>query len=157
MTTPWPVMELQKIRGVYERIVIDAASPVPVYAENQSAVDFDAIDEYCLVRVNFGLIQSPVIGARAQWHIRGSLVCEIFTRKNIGPGRGLQIAGPIIEELSALNGPVPPDDQEIIARVGPVTGPTQAQLQDRAHHFTRFSMPFMARCQPVAADPPEVP
>jgi hypothetical protein len=147
----------QKIRGVYERIIIDAASPVPVYAENQSAIDFDAIKEYCKVFVNFGLIQSPVIGTRAQWHVRGSLVCEIFTRKNIGPGRGLQIAGPVIEALSALNCPIPPGDQEIIARVGPVTGPTQAQLQDRAHHFTRFSMPFLARCRPVLATPPAVP
>lgn len=136
---------LQQIRGIYERVVIDAASPVPVYVENQSAVDFDALDEYCFVRVNFGLMQEPVIGAQFQWHVRGSLVCEIFTRKNIGPGRGMQIAAPVIEALSALNGPVPPVDQQIIARVGPLTGPTQAQLQDRPHHFTRFSMPFSAR------------
>jgi hypothetical protein len=136
---------LQRIRGIYERIVIDNAAPVPVYAENQTAVDFEALDEYCFVRVNFGLIQAPVIGAQAQWHIRGSVICEIFTRKGIGPGRGMQIAAPIIEALSALNGPIPPATQEIIARVGPVTGPTQAQLQDRSHHFTRFSMPLVAR------------
>lgn len=140
MTVP-----LQQIRGVYERVVIDAASPVPVYVENQSAVDFDALSEYCFVRVNFGLIHEPVIGGIAQWHIRGSVVCEIFTKKNIGPGRGMQIAGPIIESLSALNGLRPPLSQSIIARVGPVTGPTQAQLRDRAHHFTRFSLPILAR------------
>lgn len=139
---------LQQIRGIYERIVIDAANPVAVYVENQSAVDFDALDEYCFVRVNFGLMQEPVIGARAQWHVRGSLVCEIFTRKNIGPGRGMQIAAPIIEALSALNAATPPASQQIIARVGPLAGPTQAQLQDRPHHFTRFSMPFAARHKP---------
>ncbi len=136
---------LQPIRGIYERIVIDAASPVAVYVENQSAIDFDAVDEYCFVRVNFGLMQELVIGAQAQWHVRGSLVCEIFTRKNIGPGRGMQIAAPIIEALSALNSVIPLPSQQIIARVGPLTGPTQAQLQDRPHHFTRFSMPFAAR------------
>jgi len=143
MTVP-----LQQIRGIYERIVIDAADPVAVYVENQSAVDFSALDEYCFVRVNFGLIQEPVIGAQAQWHIRGSLVCEIFTRKNIGPGRGMQIAAPIIEALSALNGQVPLASQQIVASVGPATGPTQAQLQDRPHHFTRFSMPIRARRRP---------
>lgn len=136
---------LQQIRGIYERIVIDAADPVPVYVENQSAVDFDSVDEYCFVRVNFGLIQDPVVGGLAQWNVRGSLVCEIFTRKNIGPGRGMQIAAPVIEALSALNGPRPPISQQLIARVGPVTGPTQAQLQDRPHHYTRFSMPILAR------------
>ena len=143
MTVP-----LQQIRGIYERIVIDAAAPVSVYVENQSAVDFSALDEYCFVRVNFGLIQEPVIGAQAQWHIRGSLVCEIFTRKNIGPGRGMQIAAPIIEALSVLNEQVPLASQQIVASVGPVTGPTQAQLQDRPHHFTRFSMPIRARHRP---------
>jgi hypothetical protein len=136
---------LQQIRGIYERIVIDAANPVPVYVENQSAVDFSALDEYCLVSVNFGLMHEPVIGAQAQWHVRGSVVCEIFTRKGIGPGRGMQIAAPIIEALSELNGTIPPASQQIIARVGPLTGPTQAQLIDRPHHFTRFSMPLAAR------------
>jgi len=141
MTIPF-----QKIRGIYERIVIDAANPVQVFAENQSAVDFDVLDEYCFVRVNFGLMQEPVVGARSLWHVRGSLVCEIFTRKNIGPGRGLVIASPMIDALSALNGSIPPPGgQRIIARVGVLTGPTQAQLRDRAHHFTRFSMPIMAR------------
>lgn len=136
---------LQQIRGIYERIVIDAADPVPTYVENQSAVEFGAVDEYCFVRVNFGLMQEGVIGARAQWHVRGSLVCEIFTRKSIGPGRGMQIAAPIIEALSDLNNSIPTASQQIIARVGPLTGPTQAQLQDLPHHFTRFSMPFAAR------------
>lgn len=150
------MIPLQKIRGVYERIVIDS-SDAPVYVENQSAVDFEALDEYCLVYVNFGLIQDAVVGAPAQWNVRGSLVCEIFTRKNIGPGRGIQIAAPVIEALSALNGPVTQADQEIVARVGPVTGPTQAQLQDRPHHFTRFSMPFLARSRPVLATPPVAP
>jgi hypothetical protein len=148
------MIPLQKIRGVYERIVIDAAT-IPTYVENQSAVDFDKLDEYCLVRVNFGLIQDSVIGAPAQWHVRGSLVCEIYSRKNIGPGRGIEIASPIIADLSALNGPIPPLEQEIIARVGPVTGPTQAQLQDRPHHFTRFSMPITARSRvELATEPP---
>lgn len=136
---------LQKIRGIYERVIIDAASPVAVYAENQTAIDFDRLTEYCFASVNFGLIQQPVIGAMAQWHVRGSIVCEIYTKKNIGPGRGMQIAAPIIEALSALNSIRPDLTQEIIARVGAVTGPTQAQLRDRAHHFTRFSMPFSAR------------
>ena len=143
MTVP-----LQQIRGIYERIVIDAADPVPVYVENQTAVDFEALDEYCFVRVNYGLINEPVIGAQAQWHIRGSVVCEIFTRKGIGPGRGMLIAVPIIEALSALNSPISLSTQSIIARVGPVTGPTQAQLQDRSHHYTRFSMPMAARHKP---------
>lgn len=146
MTPPF-----QRIRGIYERIVIDAAGQVPVYVENQSAVDFSAVDEYCLVRVNFGQMQSGVIGASAMWHIRGSLVCEIYARKNIGPGRGFAIASPIIDALLALNDPLARTGQEIIARVGELTGPTQQQLQDRPHHLTRFSIPFWVRHEPQAA------
>jgi hypothetical protein len=143
MTPPF-----QRIRGIYERIVIDTASPVPVYVENQSAVDFSTLDEYCFVYVNFGLTQESVIGAQAQWHTRGSLVVEIFSRKNVGPGRGIEIAAPIIQALSALNGLRPPATQQIIARVGPVTGPAQSPLEKEPHHFTRFSMPFRARSRP---------
>jgi hypothetical protein len=143
MTAP-----LQAMRGVYERIVIDTANPIRVYVENQGAVDFSAIDEYCFAYVNFGLIQELNIGAGPQWHVRGSLVCEIYTRKNIGPGRGIQIAAPIIEALSALNAVRPSATQQIIARVGPVTGPAQQQLQDGAHHLTRFSMPIRVRHRP---------
>jgi hypothetical protein len=139
------MINLQRIRGTYERIVIDAANPVPVYVENQQIVELESIDEYCLVRVNFGITQELVIGARAVWNIRGSLVCEIFTRKGIGPGRGFQIASPIIEALSALNGSMPTASQQVIARVGRLVGPTQAQLQDQPRHFTRFSMPIQAR------------
>lgn len=136
---------LQEIRGVYERVVIDAADPVLVFAENQSAVDFDELDEYCFVRVSFGMMQEPVIGCEYMEMIRGSLVCEIFTRKNIGPGRGLEIAQPIIQALCTLNAPTTPAGQAIIAKVGSLQGPTQAQLQDRPHHFTRFSLPLYAR------------
>jgi hypothetical protein len=142
------MIDLQRIRGIYERIAIDAAGLVPVCVENQAAVDFSAVSEYCCFYVNFGRMQEGVIGARPQWHTRGSLVCEIYTRKNIGPGRGLQIASPIIEALMALNDTVPPIEQQIIARVGTLAGPAQAQLQDRPHHFTRFSMPFHARGRP---------
>lgn len=142
------MINFQLIRGVYERVAIDAAGAVPVYVENQAAVDFSAIEEYCCFYVNFGRTQEGVIGARPQWHVRGSLVCEIYTRKNTGPGRGLQIASPIIEALMALNDLVPPLEQRIIARVGLLTGPAQAPLQDRPHHFARFSMPFSARSRP---------
>jgi hypothetical protein len=139
------MIPLQRIRAIYERIVIDAAGSVPVFPENQSAIDFDALDEYCFVRINFGLMQEPVIGGKAQWHVRGSLVCEIYSRKNTGPGRGLAIAEPIIDALNSLNGPRPSASQEIIARVGALVGPTQAQLQERPHHFTRFSYPIAIR------------
>lgn len=139
---------LQPVRGIYEGIVIDAMAPVPVFVDNQAAVDFSALDEYCQVRINFGEVQEPVIGYRAQWHIRGSLICEIYTRKNIGPGRGMQIAAPAMEALTALNYQRPTLTQPIIARVGAITGPIQDQLTPRPHHFTRFSLPIRARCRP---------
>lgn len=149
--------DLQPVRGVYERIVIDAMAPVPVFVENQVAVNFDALDEYCLVRINFGEVQAPVVGYRSQWHIRGSLVCEIYTRKGIGPGRGMQIAAPAMSALTALNDLPSTDTQEIIARVGAASGPTQDQLTPRPHHFTRFSFPIRARCRPVIAPHAPVP
>jgi hypothetical protein len=136
---------LQQIRGVYERVVIDAASPVAVYAENQSAVDFDEKDEYVFARVSFGMMQELYVGCESSELIRGSLVCEIYTKKGVGPGRGLAIAQPIIKALSALNAPLAIPAQAIIARIGRISGPAQAALDGRPHHFTRFSCPIYAR------------
>lgn len=149
--------DLQPVRGVYERIVINAMVPVPVFVDNQAVVDLDALDEYCLVRINFGEVQAPVVGHCSQWHIRGSLVCEIYTRKGIGPGRGMQIAAPAMRALTALNDLPATDTQQVIARVGPISGPTQDQLTPRPHHFTRFSVPIRARCRPVIATHATVP
>lgn len=147
-------IDLQLIRGTYERIVIDNASPVPTFVKNQSAVNFDALDEYCVVNFNFGLINELVIGGIPMRHVRGSLIVEVFTRKNIGPGRGLQIAGPIIAALEALNAVRPTDGQVVAPRIGRVTGPAQSQLQDRPHHYTRFSCSISASYRPLAAPVP---
>jgi hypothetical protein len=136
---------LQEIRGVYERVVIDAAAPVPTYVENQSSVEFDEIDEYVLVRVNFGLMQELNIGCEATEFIRGSLVCEIYTPKGRGPGRGLEIAQPIIQALCTLNRPTAQSGQLIIARIGAIVGPRQTSPERRPHHFTGFSCPIRAR------------
>jgi hypothetical protein len=141
---------LQLIRGTYERIVIDNAAPVPAFVENQSVVNLDALAEYCIIKFNFGPINELVIGGVPQRHIRASLICEIFTRKNIGPGRGLQIATPIKEALEALNGVRPTATQQIVPRIGRITGPNQSQLQDRPHHYTRLSCPVSASYRPLA-------
>jgi len=136
---------LQQVRGIYERVVIDAAAPVPAYVENQDAVQFQELSEYAFVRVNFGMMQEANVGCEATEHIRGSLVCEIYTKKGTGPGRGLEIAQPVIQALSALNAITAPAGQLITARTGRIVGPTQAHLQERPHHFTRFSCAIYAR------------
>lgn len=136
---------LQQIRGVYEQVVIDAAGDVDVYAENQEVGDFDAANEYCLVRVNFGEMQETNIGCEALEFIRGSLVCEIYTPKGQGPGRGLEIAQPIMQALSGIATLSPPPSPDFVVRVGAINGPRQAALTDRPHHFTRFSCPIYAR------------
>jgi hypothetical protein len=136
---------LQQIRGIYERIVIDMAGDVDVFVENQSVGELDALFEYCIVRVSFGLMQELNVGCEATEHVRGSLVCEIYTQKGRGPGRGLEIAQPIIQALSALNAPIAAPAAAIVARVGAIVGPSQASPTDRPHHFTRFSCPIYAR------------
>jgi hypothetical protein len=136
---------LQSIRGIYEKIVIDAAGDVDVFVENQNIGELDALLEYCIVRVSFGMMQELNIGRESSELIRGSLVCEIYTQKGKGPGRGLEIAQPIIQALSALNAPIPAASAVTIARIGAIVGPSQASPTDRPHHFTRFSCPIYAR------------
>jgi hypothetical protein len=148
---------LQQIRGIYERIVIDMAGNVDVFVENQSVGELDALFEYCIVRVSFGLMQELNVGCEATEHVRGSLVCEIYTQKGKGPGRGLEIAQPIIQGLCLLNSSIPQADQDVIPRVGQLQGPTQASPTDRPHHFTRFSMPIYARVAVLDGVEPQPP
>jgi hypothetical protein len=136
---------LQEIRGVYERVVIDAAGITDIFVENEAIADFDEYNEYGLVRVNFGMMQELNIGCEATEFIRGSLVCEIYTPKGRGPGRGLEIAQPIIQALCTLNKPTAQDGQLIIARIGAIVGPRQTPLERRPHHFTGFSCPIYCR------------
>jgi hypothetical protein len=136
---------LQQVRGIYERVVIDAAGDTDVFVDNVEAAEFDARNEYCLLSINFGMMQELNIGCEATEFIRGSLVCEIYTAKGAGPGRGLAIAQPIILALSAMNAPLQSASDEIIARTGAIVGPRQASRREIPHHFTGFSCPLYAR------------
>ena len=136
---------LQEVRGIYERVVIDAAAPVAVYVDNQLATELAEDSEYVLVRVNYGMMQELNIGCEASEFIRGSLTCEIYTPKGAGPGRGLEIAQPIIQALCTLNAPTTQSGQLIIARVGAIVGPRQSSPQGIPSHFTGFSCPIYAR------------
>ena len=81
-------MSYQAVLGFYEQLVITALAPLPVHVNNQFMEGFDAEDEFGLVRVNFGLTTELNVGCGPAENLRGSLVCEVYTRKGTGPGRG---------------------------------------------------------------------
>ena len=138
-------MSYQALRGVYEQLVITALAPVPVYVDNQFVGDLDAEDEFGLVRVNFGLTSELTVGCGPLEFLRGSLVCEVYTKKGTGPGRGLELITPVARELCALNGVKATAGQTTVARVGQLVGPSQTALEGRPYHLTRLSAAIHGR------------
>lgn len=138
-------MTYQAVRGVYEQAVIDALAPLQVFVANQSMEDLDAATEFGYVRINFGLTTEQNIGCAAAENLRGSLICEVYTRKGVGPGRGLQLITPVIRDLVLLNKTISTEGQQIIARIGAVRGPEQSAPEGRPHYVTRFSCPIRAK------------
>ena len=138
-------MSYQALRGVYEQLVITALAPVPVYVNNQLIDDQDADDEFGFVRVNFGLTSELTVGCSPMEFLRGSLVCEVYTKKGEGPARGLELITPVVRQLCALNGVKAAAGQATVARVGQIVGPSQTALEGRPYHLTRLSVPIHGR------------
>lgn len=132
-------MTYQAIRGTYEALIINALAPVPVYVQNQFIQDLDEQDEYAFVRVNFGLTSENTVGCAPMEFVRGSLVCEVYTAKGTGPGRGLELITPVVKALTELNRPMRQPGSLVTARVGQIKGPSQTALEGQPLHLTRLS------------------
>ena len=138
-------MSYQAVLGFYEKLVIDALAPLPVSVNNQFLGDNDEQDEFGYVRVNFGLTTELNVGCGPSELLRGSLVCEVYSRKGTGPGRGRTLILPAIQQLNALNGIKPVVGQAVVARITQIVGPSQTALEGRPYHLTRFSCGLQAR------------
>lgn len=138
-------MSYQAVLGFYEKLIIDALAPLQVFVNNQAIRGFDERSEYGFVRVNFGLTTEQNVGCEDIEFLRGSLVCEVYSRKDEGPGRGRELILPAIRALTRLNGVRGVPGQPLLARAGQITGPSQFAPEGRPHHLTRFSCPIHAR------------
>jgi hypothetical protein len=141
--------DLQAIRRAIEAPVetaLAALTPaIPVFTDNRFYDADDATSEFCLVRVNFGLMADPTIGFCGDVeHIRASAVIEVFTPKGNGPGRGQKAAEAIWRALVPLNRKLPAAGA-LVVHLGSLSGPSFTPLQGRPHFFTRLSLPVYAR------------
>lgn len=141
-------MTLQAIRAFFEVPLIDAYNDltpkVPVYVDNQRLTDTDALSEYVLLRLSFGLTTETTITDSLYWH-RGSLVVECYSAKNVGPGRGQQLIQVAIDELMAMNATQGTAVNNVRGSIGNIVGPAFFPLEGQPHHLTRISVPIQAR------------
>lgn len=141
--------ELQAIRRAYEAPVEAAMAAlipaIPVYTDNRFYDANDANAEFCLCRVSFGLMTENAIGVCGDIEfIRGALVMEVFTPKGAGPGRGQEAAQALWAALMPLNRAMGSTDG-LVARIGPLRGPSFTPLSGRPHMMTSLSAPIRAR------------
>jgi len=141
-------MTLQTIRAFFEGPIISAYSAlnpaVPVLVDNQPLVETDALDEYVLVRLNFGLTSEATITDSLYRH-RGSLVVECYSAKNVGPGRGQVLIQTAIDELMTFNASQGTAVNGVRGSIGSIVGPSFFALEGQPHYLTRLSVAFQAQ------------
>jgi len=141
--------DLQAIRRAIEDPVetaLAALTPaIPVFTDNRLYDEDDATSEFCLIRVNFGLMSDTTIGTCGDVEfIRASAVIEVYTPKGNGPGRGQKAAEAIWRALVPLNQTMAKSGK-VFVRLGSFSGPSFTPLQGRPHFFTRMSVPVRAQ------------
>ena len=140
-------MTLQAIRSIYEAPVIaalGALSPsVSCYGDNQTYTDDDATTEYALIRVNFTGTTEINLGASLE-NLRGVVIVECFTPKNIGPARAQEMITSVMTALNNLNTCNPHASTGSYGTVGEINGPNFAALSDKPHYMASISCPFKA-------------
>ena len=140
-------MTLQAIRSIYEAPVIAALGAltpaVSCYGDNQTYTDDDATTEYALIRVNFTGTTEVNLGASLE-NLRGVVIVECFTPKNIGPARAQEMITSVMTALNNLNTCNPHPSTGSYGRVGEINGPNFAALSDKPHYMASISCPFKA-------------
>lgn len=150
---------LQAIRRTVEQPIEDALlaldPSIPSFTSNEFYDEDDALSEFALLRLSFGLMNLLDIGCQTEF-IRGSMVVEVYTPKGEGPGRGQDAAVAVLRAIAPMRGLRPAERQaEVVTRVGVVQGPTFTPLSKRPHLATVLTFPITARVRGVVTpDPP---
>jgi len=140
-------MTLQAVRRYYEDHVRTAAAlltpPVPVFVDNQPFTDADGAGEHIRMRLDFGLTGEEVLGDMLE-NIRGTMVVEVYTPKNNGPGRNQTIALEVLKALNGINKTRYQEVNGVRGSVRPISGPNFYALEDRPHFYGRLGCGFQA-------------
>lgn len=140
-------MTLQHIRRAYEKPVLDAAAALtpalPVFVDNQPFTEADGAEEHIRMRLDFGESAEETICDMLE-NIRGTIVVEIYTHKNRGPGRGQTIATAMARALMGINSTRYQGPNDVRASVHPITGPNFYALEGRPHYLSRLGCGFQA-------------
>ncbi len=141
-------MSFQAVRAVFETPVIDAlaalATPVPCYVDNQAFTTPDAGEEYATIDLQWGATTSRSLSGNDE-NLRGSLVVECYTAKNVGPARAQEMITPVMRALNNLNSCHGYDKYGAVGWVGDMTGPAFFALSDAPFYMARLSVAVSAK------------
>lgn len=145
-------MSLQSIRRAVESPIREALlgldPPITPLTENESYAENTSREEFALIALSFGLMTEPSIGCAMDEFIRASLVVDVFTQKNTGPGRAQEAAEVVIQAIVKLSNPVKRSNARR-ASAWPlgVNGPSFTPMEGRPHLATRITAPMQARVE----------
>ena len=141
-------MSFQAVRAVFEKPVIDSlaalSKPVPCYVDNQAFAEAEMFEEYATINLQFGQTTSRALTGNSE-NLRGSLVVECYTAKNIGPARAQEMITPVMQALNDLNSCSGYAATGAVGWVGDMTGPAFFALDDAPFYMVRLSVAISAR------------
>lgn len=138
-------MSLQAIRWVFEKPVIDAmaamAPAVPLVVDNSAIVDQDDTAEYALLHIDFGRVTEDALQIPLE-RIRGTIIFEAYTPKNIGPGRCQDITTAALRALNNVGHCGCIEACGAYGRTLNMIGPNFQPLDTKPYFFGRLACSF---------------
>lgn len=142
-------MSYQPVRGAFEKLTYDALRVAGIPADQ---IFFDGVGEtppgpaapYATVSMSFTDTTEDVIGCGPSEHLRGSVLCNVYTPKNRGSKPGEDICLEVIKEWQKL-GKHSERAGLVQASTRNITGPTTVRDDARPHHINSISCAWAAR------------
>lgn len=144
-------MNYQTVRAPYEAAINTACAAlvpaIPVYFDNATTANLYSTAEFVTVNLSFGL--TTEVGLAADFdHIRGSLVCRVYTQKGKGPSRNQTVVSVITSALQTLTATPRAALPTVLARITEIEGPTFSAPDGTPHFIGRFSCGIRATVYP---------
>jgi len=139
-------MSLQAIRWVFEQPVLTAMGNegVPLLLDNSATVENDALDEYAVLRIDFGRVTEDALQIPLE-RIRGSIVFGVYTEKNKGPGRSQVLATAALRALNGVGVCGCRPKCGAWGRTMNMSGPSFFSLDDRPYFYSSLNCGFDAQ------------
>ena len=144
-------MSYQDCRGFFEKTIHDALvtggiATDKVFFDNYGETPPGADTDYAIISLSFTDTVADVLGCEGQETLQGSILVNVYTKKQRASKPGEDICGEVIKGLLQVNKQRPSTLQPLMSkRVFNMNGPQTLASNERPHHAHVVTCNFRAR------------